>query len=262
MCRALTARPQLGLRLSDSPSRAAGSIPSIKGLLPASMLDWEGRVAAVIFLGSCNFRCPFCHNAALVLAPERVQTIPWSEVETVLREREGWLDGVVVTGGEPTADAGLPLLLEAVRALGLPVKLDTNGGYPERLRDLLAAGLVDSIAMDVKSSPARYAEAAGRPVDKGRIEASVRLIIDSGLPHEFRCTVVPGLVGEAELEIVSRWLEGAERLVLQQFRPQVTLDPSYADLKPWPEERLAEWAVNCSEVVPTITRGLASLPAG
>jgi len=197
-------------------------------LLPASMLDWEGRVAAVIFLGSCNLRCPFCHNAALVLAPASMQTIPWAEVVTVLREREGWLDGVVVTGGEPTLDAGLPRLLEAVRALGLPVKLDTNGGYPERLRALL--------------------------------EASIRLIIDSGLPHEFRCTVVPGLVGEAELEIVSRWLERAERLVLQQFRPQATLDPSYADLKPWPEKKLAEWAAKCSTAVPTITRGLASLP--
>ena len=133
----------------------------IHGFNKLTLLDYPGRLAATIFLGSCNFRCPFCHNAGLVLAPESEPLIETEEVLKVLRKRKGILDGVCVTGGEPTLDPGLTGLLAQIKELGYPVKLDTNGTRPALVRELVDAGLVDYVAMDIKNSQEKYAETAG-----------------------------------------------------------------------------------------------------
>ncbi len=240
------------------PQRPAGDlylIHGIKGFLPVSMLDWEGKLCAVIFMGGCSFRCPFCHNPDLVLDPEAFEDISWDEVAEHLENKRGWLDGVTVTGGEPTLHADLPRLLDLIHARALGVKLDTNGYQPEPLQELLEADLVDFVAMDVKASAEGYARATGRLVDLGRLNRSIRAIIDSGLPHEFRCTVVPGLVELPDLLHIAAWIDGAARLTLQQYNPAETLDPALQEVPALPDETLHAWAEACSQIVPTAVRG-------
>lgn len=230
-------------------------ISGIKGFLPVSMLDWEEKLCAVIFMGGCSFRCPFCHNSDLVLHPEALEDYSWDEIADHLNEKQGWLDGVTVTGGEPTLYAELAQLLALIRDLGLKTKLDTNGYQPEAVKELLAAGLVDFIAMDVKAAPGGYAKAAGRLIDLGRINRSISTIIQSGLPHEFRCTVVPGFTDLPDLLQIAAWIDGARRLTLQQYRSSEALDPALRDLKPFPDDTLHTWAEACAQVIPTAVRG-------
>ena len=144
---------------------------NIKGHLPVTLLDWEGKVATVLFLGGCNFRCPFCHNPELVLRPDEQPTVPFEDVTAYLAGKKGWIDGVVITGGEPTLSPGLRPLIEKIRALGYPVKLDTNGSNPSVLGALLDAGLVDYVAMDIKSRFEDYAAAT-------QTDVSIKAIIE------------------------------------------------------------------------------------
>jgi pyruvate formate lyase activating enzyme len=202
----------------------------IKGFLETSFLDWPGRLAAVVFLGGCNFRCPFCHNAELVLAPQLVPTIPFDHVLERLRPLRGWVDGVVVSGGEPTLSPALPELLGRLRAAGFGVKLDTNGSHPDVLARLIARSLVQAIDMDLKAplEPAAYAALAGVPVQLGLIRASVELIRLSGLPHRFRTTYVPGLLDPAAVQRLRRGLPADSPFVVQGFNPRRVLDPALA----------------------------------
>lgn len=230
-------------------------ISGIKGFLPVSMLDWEEKLCAVIFMGGCNFRCPFCHNPDLVLHPEDLEDISWDKIAAHLDSKRGWLDGVTITGGEPSLYPGLEKLFRLIHAKDLGVKLDTNGYQPETLKDLLATGLVDFVAMDVKAAPGGYARAAGRLIDLGRINRSIRTVIDSGLEHEFRCTVVPGFTDLTDLLQIAAWIDGAQRLTLQQYQPSEALDPELRDVHALPDETLHAWAEACSQVVPTTVRG-------
>ena len=170
-----------------------------------------------MFTGGCNLRCPFCHNAPLVLSPAAQRSME-GEVLSYLQKRRGLLDGVCVTGGEPLLQPELPRFLSAVRAMGYLVKLDTNGTLPAPLKALLVAGLVDYVAMDIKAAPEHYALAAGTDVDLARVRESVDLIRSSGVEHEFRTTVVRGIHTQADFEAIGQWLEGAERYFLQPFR--------------------------------------------
>ena len=231
------------------------SLENMRGLLPSSMLDWPGKVCAVLFLGGCNFRCPYCHNPELLTAGEAGERVDWEDLAGYLRERRGWLDGVSITGGEPTIHDDLPLLCARLRELDMAVKVDSNGSRPLLLQEMLSRGLLDFVAMDLKTSLHRYAQVTRRPVDPARIEASIDAIIASGVPHEFRCTVVPGLVELSDLRQIAQRLAGARALVLQQFRPQGTLDPSYEGVKPYPERLLAQWAEKLSVLLPTTVRG-------
>lgn len=198
---------------------------------PLSLSDDPGRVSALVFVVGCNLRCPYCHNQELVL-PELAAQSPTVAAEAVLaklRERNGFLDGVVVSGGEPTLQPDLGSFLASVREAGLRVKLDTNGSRPEVLAALLGRGLVDYVAMDVKAPPARYAEFVGVPVDLGALEESMRTIRDHGVDYEFRTTVAPGL-GEDDLVAIAEWIRGARRYVLQPFRvpkEKHLIDPSW-----------------------------------
>lgn len=215
----------------------------LKGWVRTSLIDYPGHIACVLFSGGCNLRCPPCHNADLVLRPGELPSLPEEEVFSFLSRRAGRIDGVVLTGGEPTLQPDLLPFLRRLRALPLEIKLDTNGFRPDVLNDALEAGLVDYVAMDIKAPPEKYGLLAGRPgLDLAPLHASIALLRRSNLPHEFRTTVVPGLLTEEDIAAIARWIEGATRYVLQQFRPIGTLDPALSEATPYPAQRLREMA--------------------
>lgn len=232
---------------------------SIKGFLPSSLLDWPGRICAVLFLAGCNFRCPFCHNSGLLEETEGLPGVDWGMISAHLKARRGWIDGVCITGGEPTLHAHLSDLAEEVRALGLLVKLDTNGSRPEVLLELVGEGRVDHFSMDIKTSLGKYPLATRSRVSVESILRSIDIIKGSGVEHEFRCTVVPGLVDLADLRQIAQRLAGAQVLTLQQFRAQETLDPSFTSLKPYPDDLLLQWAEQLSPFLPTRVRGVRAV---
>lgn len=190
----------------------------IYGLNKTTLLDYPQHVAATIFTGSCNFRCPFCHNGDLVLHAAGHQLIPESEVLSFLEKRRGILTGVCITGGEPTLQQSLAGFIRRIRSLDYLVKLDTNGYCPDVIRQLLEERLLDYIAMDIKSSPLNYAHTAGlKQLDFSRIEQSVSCIQASGVPYEFRTTVVRELHTLQDFLQIGRWLSGSQSYFLQSY---------------------------------------------
>lgn len=194
----------------------------IVGLQKLTLLDYPGNVACTVFLGGCNFHCPFCHNAHLLEAAPAVMEP--EELLRFLEQRKGILDGVCVTGGEPTLRAGLSDLLRRIKALGYRVKLDTNGYRPEVLAAVVADGLVDYVAMDIKNGPDAYGATVGlREPDLGKIERSVRFLLDGAVDYELRTTVVAPLHDEQTLSQMAQWLislgsgRKVRRLYLQPF---------------------------------------------
>ena len=190
----------------------------IDGFQPLTLLDWPGKVGCTVFLGGCNFRCPFCHNGPLVEGERPAPAMTLEEFRSFLTRRQGLLDGVCVSGGEPLLNPQLPQLLELVKHLGYLVKVDTNGSFPQRLVELWKSGLVDYVAMDIKNSRAKYAETVGVPgFDTAPVEESVRLLERSGVDHEFRTTLVRELHTAEDLDAIALWLRGAPRYFLQNF---------------------------------------------
>ncbi len=191
----------------------------ISGLQKLTLLDYPGTVACTVFTGGCNFRCPFCHNAALVRPEELSRENEEEQVLSFLRKRVGILDGVAITGGEPLLHADMPAFLEKVRALGYRIKLDTNGSFPDRLISIVRAGLVDRVAMDVKNAPELYAVTAGvTDLDLRPVERSKDFLLSGGTDYEFRTTVVRGLHTAESLVGAARWIEGAKEYYLQQYK--------------------------------------------
>jgi len=227
------------------------SLPEIKGFLETSFVDWAGRVAAVVFLPRCNFRCPYCHNHALVRCPESLRTFAWEEVLERLEAMRGWVDGVCVTGGEPTVHEGLPELLRELAGLGWPGKLDTNGSRPEVLEGLLASGTLEAASVDVKAPLEHipYRRNAGPGADPGLVLRSLELLAGAGIAVEARTTVHPALLSRGEVlrlaEQVGAVLGrcGAEgRFTLQRCRVEDTLDPALRDEPPLDPEEFEHWA--------------------
>ncbi len=191
----------------------------IAGLQKLTLLDYPGQVACTVFTGGCNFRCPYCHNASLVL-PERLGAEDETEeVLAFLKKRRGVLDGVAVTGGEPLLHDDLPEFLRRVREMGYRIKLDTNGSFPDRLCAVVEEGLADRVAMDVKNAPVLYAETAGlRRLELADVERSRDYLLAGHVDYEFRTTVVRGLHTRESLLAAARWIAGAKEYYLQQFR--------------------------------------------
>ncbi|MFQ5862118.1 MAG: anaerobic ribonucleoside-triphosphate reductase activating protein [Candidatus Brocadiales bacterium] len=212
----------------------------IKGFIENSLIEWEGMISSIIFLSGCNFRCSYCHSPSLVNSTEDMETIPLEAVTSYLKKNRAWVDGVVISGGEPTLHSGLKELLKKLKALGLKVKLDTNGTNPASLEELIGDRLLDCIAMDVKAplEDKNYQEAAGRPCNVQDLKHSIKLIIESGLEHEFRTTVCPSFLGKEEIEDIAHTLQGAKRYVLQPFRPKNCLESSMSKVTPYPLEKL------------------------
>ncbi len=194
----------------------------ICGFQKTTLLDFPGHVAATVFTGGCNFRCPYCHNSELVLRPDLREQISELEIFEFLKKRRGILEGVCITGGEPTLQKDLEEFIEQVRELGYLVKLDTNGYRPEILSRLLERGLLDYVAMDIKASRENYGNAAGlREMDVDRISESVSILLGQnakGTDYEFRTTVVKGIHTAEEFERIGQWLEGAVAYFLQSYR--------------------------------------------
>ncbi len=193
----------------------------INGLQKLTLLDFPGKMAATVFLGGCNFRCPFCHNASLAL-PERVKTnniISREEFFSFLKKRVGILEGVCISGGEPTLYNELPSFISEIRQMGFSVKLDTNGYNPQMLEEILEHGLVDYVAMDIKNSKEKYALTTGIPnFDINRIERSAKILMEGGINFEFRTTLVKELHSDEDIEKIGLWLRGDESYFLQTFK--------------------------------------------
>ena len=189
----------------------------IQGLQKLTLLDYPGKVACTVFLGGCDFRCPFCHNSELLEGPMPSETDS-EGLLSFLGKRRGLLDGVCVTGGEPLLRPDLAALLERIKSLGFLVKLDTNGSHPDRLRAIAETGLADYVAMDVKNSPLRYAETAGVPgLDLGPTRESIAFLLEGHVDYEFRTTVVKEFHDGDSFRAIGPWLAGARRYFLQSF---------------------------------------------
>lgn len=189
---------------------------NVQGYQKLTLLDFPGRTACTVFTGGCNLRCPFCHNAGLVRTP-LAEANRTEEVLDYLAKRRGILDGVCVTGGEPLLQPDLTDFIRKIKGMGYAVKLDTNGSLPDRLADLLAQGLVDYVAMDIKSSPAGYAAATGTEVDVTVYDRSVQILRNSGVPYEFRTTAVGGIHTPEDFVAIGRWLGDVPRYFIQRF---------------------------------------------
>ena len=189
----------------------------ISGLQKLTLLDFPGRLAATVFLGGCNFRCPFCHNASLVLSPAKCEKIEEEEFFEFLKSRSGKLTGVCITGGEPTLYPELKSFIKKIKDMSFAVKLDTNGTNPALLMELIYEGLVDYVAMDIKNCPSKYESTVGTGVDMKKIESSVAILLSGKVDYEFRTTVVRELHTVEDLRAISEWISGAKRYFLQTF---------------------------------------------
>lgn len=192
----------------------------VTGIQKLTLLDYPGVVACTVFTAGCNFRCPFCHNAMLVL-PEQIddECLTDDEVFGFLKKRRGVLDGVAVTGGEPLLHADMPEFLARVKALGYKIKLDTNGSNPELLSEIVKNKLVDRVAMDIKNAPEEYARTIGlKSFDIAPVERSKEMLLRGDIDYEFRTTVVKGIHTKESLIGAAKWIEGAKEYYLQQFK--------------------------------------------
>ncbi len=200
----------------------------IGGLQKNSFIDFPGRISCVLFLSGCNFYCPYCHNPELargVQAAEPFFTL--DQFYAFLEARRSLLDGVVISGGEPTLQADLPAVCAAVKNLGFPVKLDTNGSRPHVLRHLVAEGLVDYVAMDIKTDIRQYAPVFQSEDGLESLKESIRIIMASAPAYEFRTTCARPIIDEAVIDAIARSIEGADRFVLQSFQRQRLLNPAF-----------------------------------
>lgn len=201
----------------------------ICGFNKTTLLDYPGRVACTIFFGSCNFRCPFCHNSSLVLHPDRQPEISREEIFAFLKKRQGILDGVCISGGEPTLGDGLADFMAEIKALGYEIKLDTNGSRPRVVKNLVQAGLVDKIAMDIKAGPDNYRALTGlKYPDMDSICETAAFLLEGHVDYEFRTTVVKELHTEKDFSEIGKWLAGAKEYYLQAYRDsEEVLQPGF-----------------------------------
>lgn len=211
--------PVCGQNNLETTDKRSEDEMQIHGLNKTTLLDFPEHVAATVFTGGCNFCCPFCHNKDLVMNPMSQPLIPEADVLQFLQKRRGVLQGVCITGGEPTLQKDLPYFIRQIKKMGYLVKLDTNGYRPEVLNHLLQEKLLDYVAMDIKSSRERYFASAGigKP-DISRIEESVRILADSGISYEYRTTVVRELHTAEDFEAIGKWLAGSPAYFLQGYR--------------------------------------------
>jgi len=212
----------------------------IKGFIETSFVDWPGKICAVLFLPSCNLRCPFCHNHELILQPEQFLSFPWDYVQKRLSALRGWLDGVCITGGEPTLHHDLPELLDQVHCLGLSVKLDTNGTRPDMLKFLISQKLIDYLAMDIKGplDQELYRQCTGVQISMAEIKKSMDFIFSGQVLGEFRTTVVPEWHTPVVLAQMGLELKQAPKWTQQEFNPAQALDPLLRSLNKPPSSAI------------------------
>jgi len=215
-------------------------IQGIKGFLGTSLIDFPGRVAAVVFLSGCNLRCPFCHNSLLLNENQELEDLRLEELIEAINRRRKLLDGVVVTGGEPTVHPQLTYLLRTLRSTGLTIKLDTNGMRTNILKIVVKEKLVDYIAVDIKTAPERYPQELNAPLDAAHClqETITFLKTETSLEYEFRTTCVPGLVMDSDIQSIVRLIQGAPAYYLQQYIPTHVTHPALNGRPAYPREVL------------------------
>lgn len=218
----------------------------IGGFQKFSLIDYPGKISAVVFLSGCNFRCGFCHNPELV-EPELIKKqpkIPQKDIFNFLKNRQGKLDGICVTGGEPTIWKDLPQFIAKIKNMGFLVKLDTNGTNPKMVKNLINADLVDYFALDIKNSPEKYGKTVGASVSMQNIMESLKLIAASGVCLELRTTVIPNLIALEDMESIKKWILNlriagkVDLYAIQQFRSGKNLKKEYKSITPYKENEL------------------------
>jgi pyruvate formate lyase activating enzyme len=229
----------------------------LKGLQKTTLLDYPGKLACTVFTGGCNFRCPFCHNAALVERPSAVDDVSTEAFFKYITKRSSLLDGVCITGGEPLLNPDIVDFIKRIRALGLLVKLDTNGSFPDRLEALLDSGLIDYVAMDVKNSPEKYAKTIGLDdsYDLSPIMRSIEIIMKKAPDYEFRTTVVRELHDEEDIKEIAALLSGTKRYYLQKYVDSG--DILCQGYSAYDDSQMQKLQAICSDILPvTILRGV------
>lgn len=228
----------------------------IKGFIDDSYVDWDGKIVSIIFLPTCNFRCPFCHSVNLVLHPEQIESIPLDYVTGQLEKHREWIDGVCITGGEPTLHTDLPELCAQLKSMRFSVKLDTNGTNPSMVRRLLEHKLVDYVAMDVKAplTVEKYSQAAGVNAEGllEKVKQSIELLMNSTVDYEFRTTVVPSIHSSEDIKQICCSLVGCKKYVLQKFDVvigRVFLDPALPT-KTFSDEEMQQFLVLAQNYIP------------
>ena len=211
----------------------------IHGLQKMTLLDFPGKVACTVFLGGCDFRCPFCHNWD-ILDPSTPVIMEEDEFYKFLDNREGLLDGVAITGGEPLLRTGMVDFIKGIRSRGFLVKLDTNGNHPDRLKELVTEGLLDYVAVDVKNNKERYGETVGIPMlDISKIEETISFLLEGNVPYEFRTTVLRQFHDADSFKGIAEWIEGAEHYFIQSFVDRETVP--FSGLEAYSPEELEEF---------------------
>lgn len=214
----------------------------ISGFIKTSLLDYEGKIVSVIFTQGCNFKCPYCHNPQLIpLSNEETGLFSVKKIINFLQQRKGLIDGISITGGEPTLQQDLVSFIERVKSLGLLVKLDTNGSRPEILEKLLPSALLDYVALDIKMSPDKYHLLSGTKKSVMKIQKSLQLIKKSKVDYELRTTVVPGLHSKDDIKSIGNFINKSSILYLQNFRPLVTYDTNLSTINSFPPSKLEEF---------------------
>jgi len=214
----------------------------IAGLQKITLIDYPKKIAATVFLAGCNFRCPWCYSAELVL-PEKIKKQPkLSEREffDFLEERKGMLEGIVLCGGEPTINKDLPGFAAKIKKFGYSIKLDTNGSNPKMLRKLIDDKLINYVAMDVKLPKEKYPEIFRGEIKIQDIEKSIEILKENEIDYEFRTTVIPTVLDKQEIFKIAKWISPAKKYYLQNFRAEKTINPKFEKVKPYPEEYLLE----------------------
>jgi len=229
----------------------------IKGFINLSLVDWDGKLSSVLFVPNCNFRCPFCYNSTLVLHPERVETVPFERVEDYLKKQRSWIDGICITGGEPTLHKDLPDLCSKLKKMGFLVKIDTNGTNPTMMKELMDKGLMDYIALDIKAplTVEKYSRATGINAEKllEKVKETIKILLGSKMDYEFRTTVVPTLHEEEDIKEICNGVKGCKKYVLQKFGlslGKTTIDPEFSKLKPFTDKEMKTFLAIAREIVP------------
>jgi pyruvate formate lyase activating enzyme len=238
----------------------------IKGFINLSLVDWDGKISSVVFLAGCNLRCPFCYNVNLVIHPEKLPTILFEQIEDRLKKSRGWIDGVVITGGEPTIHGDLLELCKKIKEIGFLVKLDTNGTNPVMVRELIDKRLVDYVAMDIKApiTKEKHSRACGVNTENllGKIEKTIDLLLEDEVEYEFRTTVVPNLHDEQDIEEICRRIRGCRKYAIQNYKGDMeTIDPKFKNSKPFSEKEMKAFLTTAKKIIPnTMLRGFSPLP--
>lgn len=210
----------------------------ILGFIENSLIDWDGKITSVIFLGGCNFNCPYCQNALIVKRDKLLRRFKIKEILEYLRKNRKFIDGIVISGGEPLINSALPSLIKTLKDEGFLVKLDTNGYFFFLLLSLIKEKLLDYVAIDIKTSLEKYYQAVGRKIEVSLIKKSIELLKEGEVDYEFRTTLVPKLVTEGDLFKIREIIEGAKRWVLQKYVNENAKSKRYQKIQPYTKEEV------------------------